>query len=330
LQHLLASRNWHLDKIASSTLLRAAQTAVHMFGGPVLQLPYLDERAPAAMTALQLDNAPGPARQQRRRLLVRDAVDSSLVVPSLLRRAFPRGAHDFERFKAFAAMHLLPLLLQAPGAAAQRGAVAAALSAAPAAALAPSAAWPLTGDAATLVVGRKKNKKWYRQGPAIAAAEVAALEAAGAFTRVLTVAVVGHGAMIRKHCLAGAVAAELNCTAALGCGSDGRIEPNVKANNNAVYEKLMTVAVTRADESGTSVVLREASGDCRLLMDAPTRAASMARTSARDLAACDDPFDVAPFIERLHVEHGAIGATACEAAADAAGVFPFTHEVTLE
>jgi len=113
-QQLLRSRKWALDAVASSTLLRAAQTAIHMFGRSsevMLQLPYIDERAPAAMTAIQLDNLPGSARQQRRRLKEHGKVDSGLVTPTLLRRAFPRGAHDFERFKAFAAMHLLPLLL---------------------------------------------------------------------------------------------------------------------------------------------------------------------------------------------------------------------------
>jgi len=112
-----------------------------------------------------------------------------------------------------------------------------------------------TGVEPILEVNRKKMKKQYRQGPEIAASEVSALEAAGAFTRVVTVAVVGHGAMIRKHCLGGAVAAQLNCTASSKCGSEGRVEPKVKANNNAVYEKLLTVAVTRG-QVGTSVLLR--------------------------------------------------------------------------
>jgi broad specificity phosphatase PhoE len=333
LQQLLQSREWALDAVASSTLLRAAQTAIHMFGrgsGAVLQLPYIDERAPAAMTALQLDNSPGSARQQRRRLKGYGRVDSGLVTPTLLRRAFPRGAHDFERFKAFAAMHFLPRLLKEPGAAAQLGAIASAFAAAPDIAFAPRTSVPQNGDESVLEINRKKTKTRYRQGPEIAASEVAALETVGAFTRVVTIAVVGHGAMIRKHCLGEAVAAQLNCTASSKCGSEGRVEPNVKANNNAVYEKLLTVSVTRAED--TSVLLREAAGDCPLVMDAPTRAVSMAQTSARDLATCDEPFDVKPFLH-LTENNGTdapFSTSSCEAAADDADAFPMALEVTLD
>jgi hypothetical protein len=78
--------------------------------GSVVQLPFIDERAPAAMTAVQLDNAPSSVRAQRMRLLKGNikasTVDGALVerrwAQTVLRGrrgAYPRGAHDWERFK---------------------------------------------------------------------------------------------------------------------------------------------------------------------------------------------------------------------------------------
>lgn len=65
----------------------------------------------------------------------------------------------------------------------------------------------------------------YRQGHKVGMAVLRQAEAAG--VRVLTLAVVGHGAMIRRHCLAQATDLEnaaRNCTS----GADGRIEPQVE------------------------------------------------------------------------------------------------------
>jgi hypothetical protein len=165
--------------------------------------------------------------------------------------------------------------------------------------------------------------------------KVAALEAGGVhFADVLTLAVVGHGAMIRKHCMGDAVAAEsaeANCSASGNvCSSSSsakalrgsQVEPTVRANNNAVYEKLFVVEITDSASSGggvrtgagegpsssqskyksrprsigTMTMLREVLGDCRLVMDAPTRQQAMKSPQARDLASCTLPFDVRPFL----------------------------------
>lgn len=317
----------------SSTLLRAAQTAWHMFlerstapgAGSVVQLPFIDERAPAAMTALQLDNAPNPVRQQRARLGRGVRVDGSLVdanelLDALLhfgrRSAFPRGAHDWPKFKAFLGLALLPRLLGLERREPLRS-VARAVAA---------AAGPFVGGP-PLSVGRGAS---YAEGPGVDPDEVAARERGSAgqrFDRVLTLAVVGHGAMIRKHCLGEA------SRRAGTADPDGRVESQVKANNNAVYEKLFVVELSRElgangrPGSKRSVVLREALGDCPLVMDAPTRATSMAATTAADLATCDVPFDVKPLLHLASHDHSA--RTPCEAAADAPGAFPIRYgEVT--
>ncbi len=111
----------------------------------------------------------------------------------------------------------------------------------------------------------------------------------------------------------------------------------VRANNNAVYEKLFWVERTRGRRRGRSrgpgsVTLREAAGDCRLVLDAPTREASMRRAAPRDLASCADPFDVQPFLALLDAAGlaavaggGDGGRTGCEAVADDPGAFPVRY-----
>jgi hypothetical protein len=98
----------------------------------------------------------------------------------------------------------------------------------------------------------------------------------------------------------------------------------VRANNNAVYEKLFLVEFSSAagdEEQG--VLLSEALGDCPLVMDAPPRHVSMSRTTAADLESCNDPFDVKPFL--LLQAHDSSAHTDCELAANQPGAFPIRY-----
>jgi len=265
-------------------------------------------------------------------------VDGSFVVTSghglasnladkVLRRtkgAYPRGAHDFDKFKAFVALDLLPQLANAsrdgPRKLSADGAVAKAIEGASQVDLGPGSAAGLSIQPTS---GQPNVLLNYRQSVAFdpASSELARVESEG---RVLTLAIVGHGAMIRKHCLAGATRAEASASGA-GMSAEGRVEPQIRANNNAVYEKLFLVRrLTRGKEVGkeVSVTLSEAAGDCPVVMDAPSRADSMKRTEARDLQSCDKPFDVKPF---LRVAQPREGPSACEAAADARGSFPILY-----
>jgi len=336
LEGFLRNQSWTLDLVGSSTLLRAAQTSYHMFvegeSSPngrlssVVQLPYIDERAPAAMTSVQLDNLPASVADQRRRLGVHSgpeahkAVDGSLVsskaVEKILRGrpgAYPRGSHDFDKFKAFAALDLLPQLLSKAPKLAPDAAVAAAIE----------GASGLDAASPGLSVRARRTGKQvtYRQLPAIDHGDASRLEAT---SRVVTLAIVGHGAMIRKHCLAEATRKESEASRS-GVSVDGRVEPKVGANNNAVYEKLMVVKKRRRGNE-VLVTLSEAAGDCALVMDAPPRADSMARTEASDLESCDKPFDIRPFLKLVASDPGVQGPSSCEAAADAPGAFPILYE----
>ena len=167
----------------------------------------------------------------------------------------------------------------------------------------------------------------YRQGSGVPQAEIAATEATGGYDRVLNIAVVGHGAMIRKYCLREAVAA----ADGTGASVDSRIESKVKANNNAVYEKLFVInrrVAASSDENDShlseTVVLQEAVGDCGLVMDAPTRENAMAVVAPRDVESCSVPFDVSPFLNLTTAGSSSVP-TACEAAADVKGAFPVVY-----
>lgn len=115
-----------------------------------------------------------------------------------------------------------------------------------------------------------------------------------------------------------------------------RIEPKVKANNNAVYEKLFVITQRRTggDSAGDSestlevlTELQEAEGDCPLVMDAPLRESSMEATVSSDLASCVDPFVAEPFVDidpeaEADAARNPATATHCEAAADDPNAFP--------
>ena len=152
---------------------------------------------------------------------------------------------------------------------------------------------------------------------------------------------------MRKHCLQDAT---MRAAAKDPRSGDKGWEPtNVKANNNAVYEKLLVVESTLTTETEAAVtvevvseggtdeasvtqtvttVLSEASGDCPIVMDAPKRADVMRATVAADLISCDAPFEVLPFVEtdpRAEAEDRAnpLSPSTCEASADAPGAFQF-------
>ncbi|CAE7733202.1 unnamed protein product [Symbiodinium sp. CCMP2456] len=122
----LAERNIRLHFIASSTLLRAIQTAHHMFVEPcqnggetcdvlvgnltVSPLPYVAERS-ASKQPLQADNLPAPLSMQKdllRSLYSHDIMDDRFV------RHWPRLAQQYQEFKAFLALVLVPSLLSPP------------------------------------------------------------------------------------------------------------------------------------------------------------------------------------------------------------------------
>ena len=273
LRSFLREQGIKLDLVGSSTLLRAAQTAYHMFleewdgsggggvqamSGPewsVVQLPYIDERAPEGMSTIQLDNMPMPAEEQTARLL-RDVnayaqhrrpaavgtngtaaaaggrddggvpippVDGSLVRPEVKAKrglfggkkgkgagqtgGHPRGRHDWDRFKAFLALELLPNIEARP-AMVPDAVLAAAIEAAPAEVLAPTG--PAAGALAGAVVGAvpgavagpdaagvqrvfapvEVGGRGYRQGAPLSQSSIVQEEVKGAFDRVVTIAVV--------------------------------------------------------------------------------------------------------------------------------------------
>jgi|MDSY01.1.fsa_nt_gb hypothetical protein len=373
----LRERGWRLDLVASSTLLRAVQTAFHMFVEEhqektpqkknahfdlrkvpqsrhtmIVQLPFINERAPAAMTAVQLDNLPSPSREQLSRISRGVHVDTrfveapkrlsdwakpllDLVRPQTITTHYPRDGHSWERFKAFLALELLPAIVHQSSAGRSKipPSVTGAAGSRRKSPLQAGVAERIVGGSIPALGGAKITSasiageavgSTYTEGPGILQPEVYAAEKAHSFDRVLTIAVVGHGAMIRKHCLRDAVAA----AEGIGASVDGRVESKVKVNNNAVYEKLFVIersangAQPGSDATPTTrVVLREALGDCALVMDAPKREDSMSTVSRDDVASCSVPFDVAPFLNLTDN----VSPTTCEAAADKPGAFPIEY-----
>ena len=383
----LRRQGWSLDLVASSTLLRAAQTAYHMFiehgrenrddalvtnlphdnisesfhHTKIVQLPFINERAPAAMTAIQFDNTPGSAKQQRQRINRDVDVDSTFISKAKKQQwaefisrvlkwnhitatsvKYPRDGHDWERFKAFLALELLPALApELSTDSTQSNSSPSRLGFSPRKGIADAI---FNAEATRLgVVDDDSSVRddlsivgyVYRQGPGMRQEDIAMLEESSGFDRTLTIAVVGHGAMIRKHCLREAVTAMEGKSASV----EGRVESKVKANNNAVYEKLFVIERRTVQSNDTmttgrgEIILREALGDCALIMDAPTREKSMEVIAKSDVESCSLPFDVTPFLNVKSVGTGSgeggderkSSSTECEATADTYNAFPILY-----
>ena len=277
--------------VGSSTLARATSTAQFMF-----EPEALDERArvvhqlPYLVERWTTPDGATPLQQ-----------DNAPPPPADAARFFANGRHgrnasDWARFVVFAARELVPALVPALGA--------------------------FGGGAGTATAG-----------PPLARAAMldAARDAArggGGATVVKTIAVVGHGEMIRDVC-------------ALGRGP--------KPPNNAAYEKLLLLRYPSATRNGgsggapapppvgESVTTHDLAEPCLRVMGAPRAAevsisagvgggAAPYALAARDIAACTEPFAVAPLLGLggdLGGEPAAAarGRTDCEAAADAERAF---------
>lgn len=104
--------------VGSSFLMRAFQTAYGMFNAPcgekvagldcgevfagsmpsVTPVPYMTERAPAGMTALQQDNLPRSFEQQQQ--MTEKVYGNQLSIDDTYTNLWPRFAQQYEKFKA--------------------------------------------------------------------------------------------------------------------------------------------------------------------------------------------------------------------------------------
>merc|ERR1712178_624986 len=87
----------------------------------------------------------------------------------------------------------------------------------------------------------------------------------------------------------------------------------------AVAERLFIVKVQIKVDSTKkpTIVLREQSGECKLLMDAPGKATTL---EMRDVSRCTDPFNYTLFVD-FPEESTQEGKTKCEQMADKAGAY---------
>lgn len=66
--------------------------------------------------------------------------------------------------------------------------------------------------------------------------------------------------------------------------------------NNAVLEKLYIIETGHAS-GPQSVTMRELRGECPLVMDGPSSKTSLRKLATSDVSTCTDPFDVADFLD---------------------------------
>lgn len=269
-----------LDFIGSSFLLRAFETASAMFIAPcresdcaaaiprnlkVTPVPYIVERAPQGQTAAQADNLPMAVDRQME--VMKSIYGRALATDMRYARRYPRNAQQYDKFKAFLAVEIVPRIGDGiPWAVTDTTALMGVLEG-----FFPDTVSP------TKLRNSSVQFSWvsgsYSNGQGFTKAEYSALEAPE-----VTVAIVGHNQMMKEYCL--------------------HDEPPAP-NNNAVFEKLFVVDVSKADALPTTTphfTLSELSEKCAKVMDAPSGQDSMSMLTQQDVATCTSPYNVSKFI----------------------------------
>lgn len=309
-----------LDFVGSSFLMRAFDTAYSMFVAPcvgqnaenctgilrlqtrVTPVPYFTERAPKGITSIQADNMPRPAKQQAEQL--GKSYQRQLEIDASYTETWPRSAQQFEKFKAFLAVQVLPPLLKGPIAErleflrlpANVDTFRAAME---------------TALPESMHYADRRNKTtsfdWqggsYETGAGFTQEEYESLDAPE-----VNIAIVGHNRMMIEYC------------------ADG-LPP--KPRNNAVFEKLFVLETdtaaegssSKSDEDSVRFVLRELLGRCRSVMDAPDGKDSMDALVVEDVLSCVGPFPA--FLGLLDIPtNGNDKKTQCVQLAEREGAYP--------
>lgn len=230
----------------------------------VAPLPYMTERAPRGLTALQADNMPMEVEEQTK--MLEGVYGDRLPINPTYAQEWPRYAQQFEKFKAFLAAKILPAAggfdWAEPPTTVFKEALERGL---------PETMRHEDHGKSGISFGWKGGS--YTTGPSFTKDEWEHWE-----SREVNIAVVGHNQMMMEYCQQGELP---------------------KPNNNAVLEKLLFLeASTDLDDPSSlnRLVLRELGDKCALVMDAPNGADSMKALVEADVATCTTPFQVSKFL----------------------------------
>lgn len=225
----------------------------------VTPVPYMTERAPPGLTSIQMDNTPYSLREQQD--IIRDVYGSNFSMNNSYAQTWPRFGQQFEKFKAFLTMMVLPVVndnvpYDIPSVVDFRKALEAQV---------PASMRPEDHGKAPIKV-EWVGGSYYADNQTFSKAEYDARD-----VPEVVIAIVGHNQMMSEYCL----------------GPDFLPKPR----NNAILEKLMIV---RASEGKVSV--QEMAGKCPIVMDAPDKSAWWDSFATADVACCRNPYDVADFM----------------------------------
>lgn len=298
----LKSRELPVHFLGSSSLARASETAYSMFFEPcfrepplancshiferhvVAQLPFLAERARPGDASLQADNEPRGLEEQQESF---QAVHGRpLPIKAKDAKGWPRSTQQYEKFKAFLAAVVLP------GASLLHWATQSSPS------FREAVEEQLDAD-----FGQPVSFSWeggsYSTGPSFTADEWEDLD-----HREVNLVIVGHGQQIADICFKGQSRAP---------------------HHNAVHEKLyLFEASAESDIPSAHLVLREASDECSLVMQAPAPEPSLQSLTVGDVSSCRAPVDLASF---LRLPPSAAGeATACSRVASGEDAYQIMQE----
>jgi len=273
--------------VGSSFLMRAVETAHHMFRvpckgsgmsncsqvfdgvdgklPPITPVPYMTERSPPGLTSIQRDNTPRGIHEQED--MLKKNAKGALHMNTSYAETWPRLAQQYEKFKAFLAMVLVPSLDDNFGFTFPQSFRSQDFQQVLEAQL-PQEMHPADH-------GKPVSLSWegggYKTGDAFSKSEYASLRAPE-----VNVVIVGHNQMMSEYCLA------------------PEFQP--KPNNNAVLEKLFILELPKQHDASQVAIMRELRGKCHKVMDAPSMESSRRELAVQDVASCTTPFPVAHYL----------------------------------
>lgn len=292
-----------LSFVGSSFLMRAFETAHGMFSEPcrheddidcraifdgtlkISPVPYMTERAPKGLTAIQVDNLPREIQEQTE--ILETLYRHKIPVDDSFAKTWPRHAQQWEKFKAFLAIVLLPKLRQD---------------------LSPLDSEKDFQDALERQLPETMQHDQHSKEPVSVKWAGKEYSTGDGFTRneyleihapEVNIAIVGHSQMMMEYCLQG---------------------ENPKPNNNAVLEKLFIANLPTSGNHG--VVLRELSGKCAVVMDAPSGKDAMQHLTVPDVESCTNPFRVADFLDLSGLAEEHLQGPPCVELSKAANAYP--------
>eukprot|EP00927_Polykrikos_kofoidii_P059331 TRINITY_DN5450_c0_g1_i10.p1 TRINITY_DN5450_c0_g1~~TRINITY_DN5450_c0_g1_i10.p1 ORF type:complete len:469 (+),score=49.31 TRINITY_DN5450_c0_g1_i10:32-1438(+) len=286
----LRNERVEFDLLGSSTLKRAVETTELVFKrnpqkaalrkvDAITLLPYINEKNPSA--AFEAENFPYPADVQHRQMveLLGDSMSRLETGFTSGLGSYPRTDQNWDKFKAFLALDLLPRLVSQKDGVSTRWTpnpdVVAALEAGRSEGrprIVEQSNWPQVRDEPLLELTAGPHQYVWEEP--VVPSELESNVTAGS-TNEFVLGIGSHSGFLRSYCL----------------------EMQFLPNNFAVLEKRIQVRVTTSAEGRTTFHVAETSGPCRMILDGAPHPVPGSLTKSDLGSNCNFPINVGLLVD---------------------------------